>query len=114
MKKILILFFATIFLAACGDTEESKVTMDSIKQAFEEEGITVDTAEKPLFEMINAKDGIIFYNQENVVKIYQFESSKDLKEAKDSNELMKEWPENGSFILETSDEQAIEIFNNLK
>lgn len=114
MRKLLLLFFATLFLVACGASDDSNITMDSFKQAFENEGITVDTAEKPLFQMINAKDGVIFYNQENVVKIYQFESSKDLKAAKDANTFMIDWPENGLFTLETSDSKAIEIFNGVK
>ena len=114
MKKLFILFFATLFLAACGDSAESNLTMDSFTQAFEAEGITVDSAEKPMFEMINAKDGVIFYNEQNPVKIYQFESSKELDAAKEANAFMKEWPTNGNFAIETSDEKAIEIFNGVK
>ena len=114
MKKLLILLCAALFLIACSDSEDSKVSMDSIIQAFEKEGITIDPAEKPYFQIINAKDGVIFYNQGNVVKIYEFESAKDIKAAKEANAFMKDWPENDLFVLETSDEKSIEIFKNLK
>ena len=121
---------AVLFLAACGDSEStnnsesskpvieektsSKLTMESFIQAFEDEGIPVDSAEKPYFEMINAKDGVSFYNQNKVVKRYEFESTKDIKAAKEENTFMKDWPENNLFVLETSDETAIDIFKNLK
>ncbi|WP_332649684.1 hypothetical protein [Lysinibacillus sp. 54212] len=114
MKKILVLLFAAVLLVACGDSAESKVSMESIVEAFEKEGITIDTSEKPMFQMLNAKDGVMFYNESNVVKIYEFESVDALEDAKKENELLKDWPSNGAFLIETSDEIALEVFKKVK
>lgn len=131
MKKLLMLSCVAVLLVACGNSEaknssdgsnttvekvssKSKLTLDSFKQAYENEGVTVDSNEKPLYDMIKAKDGVIFYQDQKPVKIYEFESENAIKEAKKNNEFIKEWPENGNFILETSNERAIEIFNSVK
>lgn len=131
MKKILVLSCAAVFLVACSDSDpknssdssnpivekessKSKLTIESFKQAYENEGITVDSNEKPLYDMIKAKDGVIFYQDQKPVKIYEFESENAIKEAKKNNEFIKDWPENGNFVLETSNEKAIEIFNSVK
>ena len=93
---------------------EAHRSLESFQLAFGAEGITTDASEKPYFEMIDAKDGIIFYNGNNVVKIYEFTSTEALKAAKEKNEFMKDWPENERFVLESSDGKAIDIFNNVK
>lgn len=113
MKKLVLLFVTVLFLTACGG-KESNLTINDFKAAFEKEGIPVDLEEKPFYQMINAKDGVIFYNDEEVVKIYQFGSSKELKEAKKTYEIMQDYPEKGLFVLETKDEKSIEIFNSVK
>ncbi|KYG88988.1 hypothetical protein A0U40_13245 [[Bacillus] sp. KCTC 13219] len=113
MKKIILLFLTVLFLTACGGNESS-LTMNDFKEAFEKEGIPVDLEEKPMYQMINAKDGVIFHNDVKVVKIYQFHSSEDIKEAKKTYDFMEDWPENGLFVLETNDEKSVEIFNSVK
>lgn len=131
MKKILMLSCVAVFLVACGDSEtknssdtsksiveketnNSTLTIESFKQAYENQGINIDLDEKPLYEMLKAEDGVIFYQDQKPVKIYEFESKKAIKEAKKNNEFIKDWPENGNFVLETSNENAIEIFNSVK
>lgn len=115
MKKIIYLLVLSVLLVGCGSTEEdSNTIMDSFIKAFESEGVKVDAEEKPMFEMIGAKDGVIFYNDENVVKIYEFEDKEAIIKAEEALPVVKDWDRNGLFVLETSDAKSIEIFNKVK
>ena len=61
--------------------------------------------------MIGASDGVIFYIDNKVVKIYEYKDIKALSDTqKQYGELMETWTTNGKFILETSSEKATEIF----
>lgn len=113
MKKIILLFLTVLFLTSCGGNE-SNLTMNDFKEAFENEGIAVDLEEKPIFQTINAIDGVIFYNDVRVVKIYEFKSQKEFKKAKKTYDFTEDWYENGVFLLHTKDEKSIEIFNSVK
>lgn len=114
-KNIIYFVSLCLLLVGCAETEgSSNVTMDSYVKAFENESIEVDQNEKPAFSMIGAKDGIIFYNDLNVVKIYEFRSQKEIKTAEEAIPAIEEWERNGLFLLETNDEQAKTIFKNTK
>lgn len=57
----------------------------------------------------------MFYLNDKVVKIYEYDSEKELEQAKkDFSDLMADWPTNGKFLLETSSEDAINIFNGVE
>ena len=60
------------------------------------------------------KRQVLFYVKDEVVKIYEFENADALEKARKENELIKDWPANGKFLLETSDQNAIDIFNGLE
>lgn len=115
LKKIMYLTALCLLLVGCSSTgEESKLTMDSFIKAFESEGIEVDSKEKPLYDLIGAKDGIIFYNDGNPVNIYEFENEKAISKAEEVLPVVKDWERNGLFVLETSHTPSKEIFKGVE
>ena len=105
-----------MFLVACSDKEESmsELTMQSFIEAYEAEGVEIDPEEKPFFSIINAKDGVIFYMDDQPVKIYEYSTAKDIDSGIEALPDVSEWDKNGRFVLETSNEKAKEIFHNVK
>lgn len=110
-------------LLGCGSTGTSSpvrkdLTMADFIKTFADAGIKEDAEKKPFFTMIGAKDGVGFGTDENPkakIVIYEYNSNKDLDQAKkDFVNVMKDWPINGMFVLESSDDKASEIFKNLK
>lgn len=120
MKKIFIsaslLIMMILFVGCSSETnqESSNITLENLIEAFENEGVEVDREEKPLFLMVEASDGVIFYMDEKKVAIYEYESPKALEDAKSNNDLVKAWPSKGNFVIETSNEKALEIFNSVE
>jgi len=117
MKKIgivLMLVFVLGMITACSTSKGGNVTLADAISAFENEGIEVNPEEKPFFQMINASDGVIFYIDGKVVKIYEFASEKDYKKGLESVPAIKDWPKIGNVVLETSNERAVEIFSALE
>lgn len=103
-------------LVACGsDASNDDRTLEDMIQVYENEGIEIDRAEKPIFEMIEARDGIIFKMDGNKVAIYEYDSTKALNDAKEKYDLMMDGNlDNGRFSLETNNEQAKEIFTSIE
>lgn len=115
MKRIIFLLLLSLVLVGCSSNEgNSNISMDSIISAFESESVEVDPEEKPLFDMIGASDGIIFYNDDNVVKAYEFDSKDAMDNVEEHLPAAKDWDKNGLFLLETNHEESKEIFNNIK
>jgi 3D (Asp-Asp-Asp) domain-containing protein len=128
MKRILfciLLLASLVGLSACssGSDKSDERTLDTFITSFSDSGekITtdgtkegIDKSEKPQSEVIAAKDGVIFYLGNSPVKIYEYESEKDLKKARDNFPLTKDWPSNGKFLLESNNDKAKDIFNNVK
>ncbi|WP_339295925.1 hypothetical protein MKY82_08530 [Paenibacillus sp. FSL W7-1279] len=121
MKKSLGLFAVLLLLlvavVGCGsaEAENKDLTLDKFIKAYQDAGIEVDSDKKPMFQMIDAKDGVIFDFDKQKVAIYEYESKKEAEKVKsESGDLMKDWPQNEAFILETSNEKAIEIFNSVE
>lgn len=114
MKKVIYLFVICFLLVGCGGNgASSNVSMDSIIKDLEDAGAVLES-DKPMFSLIGAKDGIIFYRDGKVVKVYEFETQKAIKEAEKAIPAMKDWDKNGLFVLETSDEEAKKVFNSAK
>lgn len=111
---LLVGMIAILAFSGC-KKEEAKDdrTLSDIMKAYTDEGIEVDLNEKPFYAMIGATDGVIFYVDNSPVKIYEYASVSDLNKALKENEMMKDWPTKGKFILESSEDKAIEIFNTL-
>ncbi|MCR8656861.1 hypothetical protein [Paenibacillus endoradicis] len=93
------------------DVDERKLQF--IIDSYVETGTNVDAEEKPMFRLINAMDGVVFYMDNSPVKIYEFNSEADLKKAL-AEFKFTEWPTNGKFAIETKDEEAIRIFKQIK
>lgn len=118
MKKIievLIIMAMAVTLVACGEKKDER-TMEDFIAAFEANGIEVNLNEnKPLYQMVGADDGILFFVDDNVVRIYQYDKLKYLKEAQKTYEsTVHDMPVNGNFMLDTSYEEAITIFNAIE
>lgn len=114
MKKIMMLLLsAALLLVACGGSKKDERSIDDFANAFIEQGVEVDMEEKPFFQMIGAMDGVIFYMDKDKVAIYQYDDEKTLEKAQKENELIKDWPVNGRFLLESNNEKALEIFSGV-
>lgn len=114
MKRILILLMLSVLtLTACGSSQKDERTIQDFISVYTAEGIEVDAEEKPLFQLVTAGDGVIFHIEGDKVAIYEYEDAKALEKAKSEFDMMKEWPVNGKFILESDNEKAIEIFNGV-
>ncbi|MGG1878134.1 hypothetical protein ABDI30_11275 [Paenibacillus cisolokensis] len=121
MKKSLGLFAVVMLLlvavVGCGSAEaesEKDLTLDKFIKAYQDAGIEVDPEEKPMLTTPNEKDGVIFYIDNQKVAIYEYKSKKDADKAVSEFELMKDWPQKGAFLLETRNEQAVQIFESVK
>ena len=138
MKKNLITLIGilVVFLVACSDKEDtseqnsseqdseltkedsseqnSALTMQSFIDAYEKEGIEVNPDEKPMFSMINAKDGVIFYVDNEPVKIYEYATEEDIEKGIETLPDIEDWEKNGRYVLETTNEKVKEIFKNVK
>lgn len=118
MKKSLGLFAVLLLLlvavVGCGSAENKDLTMEKFIKAYQDIGIEVDPEKKPVYNMINAKDGVIFTIDRDKVAIYEYGSEKELDKNKKENDLIKDWPTNGQFLLETDNSQANEIFKSVK
>jgi hypothetical protein len=113
MKKyiaILPAFILILSISACTSGTKDERTLETFKNAYTEAGIVLENEDVPFFGMIGAKDGIIFYMNGQKVAIYEFETEKSMKDS----ELIANWPTNGRFALESSDEEAITIFNGVE
>lgn len=115
MKKtvtILLLLTIVIGLTGCSSKKDER-TLDNFITAFSEQGISVDEDNKPLYSMIGASDGVTFASDDKIV-IYEYASEKDLDKAKKDYEIIKDWNTNGRFLLETSNQDAIDTFNSVQ
>lgn len=116
MKKLLIVLLSLILLitvVGCGDSK-SDLTMDQVKKNFEDNGYIYNEEKEPAYSLISAKDGV-WFDKEGATKVvvYEYANKKVLKEAQDANAFMANFETNGLFLLETSDDNIKEIFNNL-
>lgn len=111
---LLVMMMALFFsLTACSEKKDD-ITLETFKTAFKDAGVTLEKEGTPYFQLIKAKNGLIFYNETNVVKIYEYKDKATLKKAVKEYDMMSDWPQNGRFVLESHDEQAIEIFMRVK
>jgi serine/threonine protein kinase len=88
-------------------------TLETFRNAYTEAGIVLENENIPLFKLIGAKNGIIFYIDGQKVAIYEYVSEKAAERAKKRIALFGDWPTNGKFALETSNEKATAVFNSV-
>ncbi|WP_438497171.1 hypothetical protein [Paenibacillus sp. IHBB 3054] len=131
MKKfwsgLFIVCLMLVFASCSSSKEADNLSMDKFIEAFNNSGEDinhdvdsgvekgVDKEKKPMYEMIDAKDGVIFNIGNKTVKIYEYESNAKAKKAVEKyDSIMEDWPVKGNFVLETNNEKAEEIFNSVK
>lgn len=131
MKKfwsgLFIVCLLLVFSGCSSSNEADDLTMDKFIEAFNNSGEdissgdssnqkdTVDVEQKPLYEMIEAYNGVIFYLGNSPVKIYEYETLDKLKKAKEKYSLPAEGDIiRGRFLLETNNDKAKEIFNSVE
>jgi hypothetical protein len=115
MKKIvmtLLLFTILIGVTGCSSKKDAR-TLDDFITAFSEQDMSVDKENEPFYSLIGATKGVTFVNEDKIV-IYEYDSQKDLDKAKKDYTIIKDWTTNGRFIIETSNEEAIKIFTDVK
>ncbi|TNJ68229.1 hypothetical protein FE784_00785 [Paenibacillus hemerocallicola] len=117
MRKLflLCLLTAVFVVGGCSSSEpKSTLTLDSFIKAYTDAGVTVDPSKKQQYQMAEAINGVIFYMDNQPIKIYEYRTEKDMKDAVKKDEMLKNWPSNGRFLLEANYEKAKEIFNSVK
>ena len=109
------------------DESDSGLNLSSVIQAFQSAGFEVDPNERPLYQMLQASNGVIFYIDGMPVSIYEFYDEEYLATGlKLMDELREELIEvlgeenvspplvvNGLLAIETSNQQAIDLFVGL-
>ncbi|AIQ45622.1 hypothetical protein R70723_06725 [Paenibacillus sp. FSL R7-0273] len=130
MKKFwsgLLIICLLLVFSGCSSNEADNLTMDKFIEAFNNSGEDVNhdvdsgvekginREKKPKYEMIDAKDGIIFNIGTNTVKLYEYETNAKAKKAIEKyNSIMQDWPVKGKIVLETNNAKAKEIFNSVE
>lgn len=110
MKKALIGFMLILFLVGCSTSNGP--SLSDYEKAFEDAGM--EDKEEPMYVLIGAKDGFMFYKDGEKVAVYEFNSEKDIEKAEESLPDMKEWERNGLMVLETNNAEAKKIFTELE
>ena len=81
---------------------------------FQSEGVNVELeSTKPYFSMIGAKDGEMFYLNDEPVKLYIFESQQAYEKALNEFSILENMPKKDLVIIDTNSSQALDIFNSL-
>ena len=117
MKKLLLVLISILLiftLTACGGNDEVvRPTLEDAINAFVAAGIEVDPDEKPFYQELRASDAVMFEIGVHVVRIYEYVDIDTLNQAIVDFEFMQDYPVNGLLVLETTSQQAIEIFESL-
>jgi hypothetical protein len=109
MKKLIYVFLSFgLIISLFGCSSKSDLTLTDFADSFEEAGYEVDLLEKPLYGLINAIDGFIFYIDGNKVAIYEYESKRDLEDSEFTFDSINE-----RFGLESSSTIAKDIFDSV-
>ena len=91
-----------------------QLTLSNVIAVYESTGLTIDKEEKPLYALVNAKDGVIFYIDDLPVKLYEFESEAAYDKGIGLFPILADMPKKELIVLDTGNEKAIQIFNGIK
>jgi hypothetical protein len=118
MKRALVFIILIVVMsvsAGCSSSQEqSSLKLADILQKFKDGGLPTEGVEQPVPESVGAIDGFIFYDNNYPVKVYEYKSAKALKDAKDIFPKSVGYPRKGRFLLVSSHDKAIEIFNSIQ
>jgi|GEM_PF-1002827 len=114
MKKLLLtIVLLLIVISGCSNEFENTevgFTLRSAINAFENEGAEIDLSTKPMYELVNAKDGVLFYHDDELVKLYEFESEQAYEEGVEGLSILGTFPKRDLVVIETDSDRCIEIF----
>lgn len=115
---ILIIILIVVFINISSNNtttsnNSTKITIDDVISKFQEQGIEVILESKPFYTMVGAKDGEMFRIDNSIVKLYEYESEKDYREALEDYSILEKMPHKGLVVIDTNSEKALEIFNSL-
>jgi len=114
LKKIILIISILLFVSACGAAPADNRTIDDFKVAYEAAGYEMDKPGEPVYTLIGAIGGTVFYVDGDKVAIYMYKDAAAIKSAVKNYPLIEGWPENGKFILESSNNRAIDFFMAIK
>ena len=108
------MFLALAISGCSNDTSDSEAgfTLKSAIRAFENEGAIIDLNQRPMYELVNAKDGVIFYHNNELIKLYEFESEAAYEKGVEDLSILGTFPKRELVVIETDSSKCIEIFNN--
>jgi len=94
----------------CAGSKDNR-NLETFVNAYEKEFYLRDI-DTPYYQMINAKDGVIFYAGGSVIKIYEFASEKALKKEIEKNSMLQNtlFVQSGRFLCETNDAELKGFF----
>lgn len=117
MKKFLLIFLgaALFVMTACANETkplENGFNLQSAIRAFQKEGIEIDFEKRPLYELVNARDGVIFYYDDEVVRLYEFENETTYQKGIDHLSILQIFPKRELVVIETHSQKAIDLFRS--
>ncbi|MCL1949115.1 MAG: hypothetical protein FWF59_05240 [Turicibacter sp.] len=114
MKKFATALF-TVLLALGGCANKTRpsdfgFTLNVALRAFHEAGADINLDKRPLYELVNARDGAIFYFENDLVRIYEFENEAAYEKGVKELTILGTFPKRELLVIETLSDTAIEIF----
>jgi len=114
MKKFSAIIAAVLFLlVGCENKTRPSdfgFTLSTAMRAFYDAGADINEDQRPLYELVNARDGAIFYLDNDLVRIYEFEDEKAYEKGVEDLTILGTFPKRELLVIETQSEKAIEIF----
>lgn len=114
MKKFTFILIASLlFLTGCGNKTRPSdfgFTLNTAVRAFYDAGADINEDQRPLYELVNARDGAIFYFENDLVRIYEFENEEAYEKGVKELTILGTFPKRELLVIETKSEAAIEIF----
>lgn len=117
--SVILALVLCLSLVACSGGEKGNdisITIEDVAAAIQTVDPNFSFDDKPLFEMIGAKDGWMGYvNDTSVVKVYLFENESAYQKAVENfGDLLSEMPKLGNFVLECKNEDVQNAFKALE
>lgn len=117
VKKRYVVFVLFFLLAGCGNKvrpSDFGFTLNVALRAFHEAGADINEDKRPLYELVNARDGAIFYFENELVRIYEFEDEEAYEKGVKDLTILGTFPKRELLVIETQSEKAIEIFETFE
>ena len=111
-KTLLIISIISLLIVGCGKEKDSR-TLDDFTNLYKEAGYEVEMSDKPMYQLIYAKDAVMFYIGDDVVKIYEYDTKENMEKiSKEEDTVFSNMCVNGRFCMETTNDEYKSIFEN--